>query len=249
MRRPFAAAFVAAGLAAAGCASVHPVGAPVLLEHGDPRVAGWLERARLDGEARRTLRALGSLKVAARRGGGRVKQVILVERPARLRLESLDFLGQSRSVLVTDGRRYMFFDGQERRNGTLGPKTLLDLMGLDLDPLEAVRALLAAPGASDVPVTRVFARGEERIVEQGSRRLYFTAHGELAAFEVRTPSGEIRWRAEYRSWREVPGGRYPQTLHLSFPASELHAEIELREVELNAELDPLLFRVTFEEGL
>jgi hypothetical protein len=40
----------------------------------------------------------------------------------------------------------------------------------------------------------------------------------------------------------VPGGRYPFRLVLSFPRTQLRAEIRLKTVELNADLDRGLFR-------
>ena len=57
-------------------------------------VQGWLASVEAAGEARHGLRAVGSLKLSSPRGSGRVKEVIVVERPSRLRLESLNPLGQ-----------------------------------------------------------------------------------------------------------------------------------------------------------
>jgi hypothetical protein len=41
----------------------------------------------------------------------------------------------------------------------------------------------------------------------------------------------------------VPGGRYPFNVVLSFPATQLRAELELSAVELNSQLEASLFRV------
>jgi hypothetical protein len=53
----------------------------------------------------------------------------------------------------------------------------------------------------------------------------------------------LEWSAEYGAWRDVPGGRYPTSLALWFPATQLKAELELSTVELNPTLDAGLFRV------
>ena len=49
--------------------------------------------------------------------------------------------------------------------------------------------------------------------------------------------------AQYEAWRDVPGGRYPFRVVLSFPETGLRAELELDSVELNPQLETSLFRV------
>jgi hypothetical protein len=71
--------------------------------------------------------------------------------------------------------------------------------------------------------------------------VHFTPDGELLQVESLDASGRVRWRAEYDRWRDVPGGRYPYAMAFTFPASELRAELELDEVEVNPVLDPSLF--------
>ena len=93
-------------------ACVSPRGLPAFrtIVGEDDAVRARVERAIGEAEARRTLRAVGKLSVTGPRGSGDVKQVILVERPARLRLESLNVLGQAATLLVTDGERYAFYE-------------------------------------------------------------------------------------------------------------------------------------------
>lgn len=74
-------------------------------------------------------------------------QRVVVERPARLRFEILGLFDQLAAVLVTDGRRFGFFDastGQISR-GRVSPSLLWDLARIDLTPEEAVALILGIP--------------------------------------------------------------------------------------------------------
>ncbi len=202
-----------------------------------------VEAVSVQANSRQRLRAVGKLRVKSPDGSASVREVVLVERPARLRLESLNMLGQAATLLVTDGERFSFFDGKRLEDGAAEPELLRRRLGLALAPAEAVRALLVAPLESEWPPSAILGRGGEREVRLPSQSLRFAPDGELAAIETLDERGEVRWLAEYAEWRDVPGGRYPFSLVLSFPETKLRAELELTEVELNPTLDPSLFRV------
>jgi len=104
-------------------------------------------------------------------------------------------------------------------------------------------ALLAAPLATDWPPREILGRGAERELRGDVQSVRFGAGGELSAIAALDARGKVRWLAEYDEWRDVPGGRYPFLLVLSFPETELRAELALSQVELNPTLDPSLFRV------
>jgi outer membrane lipoprotein-sorting protein len=194
-------------------------------------------------DGRQGLRAVGKLHVQSKDGSVSVQEVVLAERPARLRLESLNMLGQAQSLLVTDGERFAFFDGKRLEDGPAEPAILRDRLGLSLEPGEAVLALLAAPLASEWPPREILGRGEERELRGAVQSVRFAAGGELSRIAALDDRGKVRWQADYDQWRDVPGGRYPFSLVLSFPETSLRAELELSQVELNPALDPALFRV------
>jgi hypothetical protein len=202
-----------------------------------------VESANAQAESRQRLRAVGKLHVKSPDGSVSVQEVVLAERPARLRLESLNMLGQAQTLLVTDGERFSFFDGKKLEDGAAEPTILRERLGLAFAPDEAVRALLAAPLQYEWRPREILGRGEEREVRLPAQSLRFDPGGELSAIAALDEQGQVRWRAEYAEWREVPGGRYPFSLVLSFPETQLRAELELSEVELNPALDPTLFRV------
>ena len=224
-----------------------PQGLPLLPVLGeDARLRAWLARANEDTSARLAVRAIGHMKLEGPRGSARVRQVIVAERPARLRLESLNFLGQTANVLVTDGERYAFYDGSAIERGGVTPDLLQRYLGLDLAAQEAVTLLVAGPRLPEGAPEGVLGRGDERVAVFASERVHFDAAGELRQVESLDASGRVRWRAEYDRWREVPGGRYPYAMTFTFPASDLRAEFELDEVELNPAIDAALFSLPLE---
>jgi len=213
------------------------------IEGEDVAMRARVERSIAEAAARQTLRAVGKLHVAGPGGSGSVQQVILVERPAQLRLESLNVLGQAATMLVTDGERYAFFDGATLDDGAVSAEVLRERLGLAFAPGEAVAALLASPQPVAWPPRAILARGTERAVLFADQSLRFGDDGELAAIESLDAGGAVRWTAEYATWRDVPGGRYPFEVVLSFPETRLRAELDLAQVELNPTLDAALFRV------
>jgi hypothetical protein len=227
----------------ASCASFERAPAFQPITGEDAPMRALVERALGEAEVRNGLRAVGKLHVAGPGGSGNVKQVILVERPARLRLESLNVLGQAATLLVTDGERYAFFDGKTLDDGDVSDATLRERLGLAFAPEEAAGALLVAPKPVVWPPRAILARGAEREVSFADQRLRFADGGELSAIESLDASGGVLWTAEYATWREVPGGRYPFSVVLSFPGTQLRAELELSAVELNPKLEASLFRV------
>lgn len=237
--RAATATLICATLASACVTPPAPVLVPVQGE--EARIAAWIAAARRGGSDRTALRALASLRLDSPSGSGRVREVVVVERPARLRLETLNLLGQTQALLVTNGERFSWFDGQAFDGGAVYSGLLLERLGLDLEPEEAVRVLLAAPHLSGEPPQAIFALGPDRIARFPGQRVRFAAGGDLRSVESLDEHGELRWIAEYGGWRDVDGGRYPFDMQLRFPRSRVAARFEVDEVELNPSLSPALF--------
>ncbi|MBW2414992.1 MAG: hypothetical protein JRG76_10830 [Deltaproteobacteria bacterium] len=233
------AAFPLAACATSGTTFDGVVLRPVFGE--EARVLEWMESARKSGSERRSMRALADLKLESPSGGGSVREVIVAERPARLRLETLNLLGQTQAVLVTDGERFSFFEGGDIEEGPVAEGLLWDRLGIDLEPEQAVRVLLADPHLASAPPRAVYAWDQQRVAEFPGQRVRFSPTGDVLSVEALDESGAVRWAAEYGRWRDVDGGRYPFIMFLRFPRSRVSAEIELDEVDLNPALEPALF--------
>jgi hypothetical protein len=226
-------------LFALGCASLpwRSRGVPVPVETAGAALAELARGA----EQRTSLRAKGRLELDGAGGRGRVDEIVLAQRPDRLRLEALSPLGQALSLLVTDGERYGFFDGEKLESGAIEASTLHERVGLALEPREAVELLLGAPPLS--APRAAFRDGPQLWIELDDWWILLDASGELAALEALDARGKLRYRARYAGWREVSGGRYPESLSIEFPRSRVAARLRLSRVELNAALDIERFRV------
>jgi hypothetical protein len=245
-----AAWLVAAVLLASACRTVIPA---IPLAPDDPRPAAFLAQWDEAARERRSLRARARLAVDGSDVRIRGKEIIVLERPARLRVEVQGFLNQTAAVIVTDGERFEIFRTGDRsyETGTVQPTLLWQEAHIDLTPEEAIEVLLGAPaaGAGLVPARAIDA-GEglirmdlvdsERRVRQ---RVAFDAAFRLREFEVVGDGGEVLWRAQFGDYAPVGGVPFAHTIVLDVAAGAAHVEISLRDVELNPDLPPDIFRL------
>lgn len=242
-RGPRALAVPIAAALLVSCAAV-PRRAPEPVAPGEAEAA--LAALADASEARRSLRGTLRLSLDGPEGSFRSTQVLLLQRPARLRVEVLGFLSQTVAVLTTDGAQFDLFRAQERRleRGPVYPGLLHDVARIDLEPDEAVAVLLGAPRMPPgLRVSRVDATQEgglaidlvdapgalRRHVELGPGR-------ELRAAEVRTLGGSVLWRASFDDYRDVAGTSFAHRVALRFPDSGTDVDVVFTRVELNPEL-------------
>lgn len=243
----------AAGLAVGACRTPLPVLEP--LPSGDPRPAALLAEWTREAEARRGLRGRARIAVDSEDGAVhlRARQILVLERPARLRVEILGLLGETLAVLVTDGDRFELFNAQDRsyETGEVTPALLWEQVHLALSPTEAVDLLLGAPTPGwDLHPAAAFADGEGGVRvdladARGAvrRRVGFDGHGRLDRVEALDGRGRRLWRAEFRDYAPLEGVDFAHAVELEVEAGRTRAEISLRDVELNPELPPDIFRL------
>lgn len=228
----------------AGCPSLGVAPRPLRPVLGEEvRIAGFIRAAQERGLARRGLRAYGRIRVESPEGKGRWREVVLVERPDRLRLETLNFLGQTQTLLVSDGDEYSFYDGRALESGAADDEILRDRLGFDISARDAIAVLLAAPPLAGESPQQIFADGGERVVEFEMQRVRFAPDGRLLGVERLDPRGETIWSAEFADFRD-DASAFPMELALAFPRTGFRVALELEDVELNPDLDRALFDVT-----
>jgi hypothetical protein len=252
-----AALFVVALLLASACRTVIPA---VPLPPDDPRPAAFLAQWDEAAQERRSLRGRARLAVDGDGGEVRIRsdEIVVLERPARLRVEVQGFLNQTAAVITTDGERYEIFRSGDRsyEMGTVHPALLWQEAHIALTPEDAVEVLLGAParGAGLVPADAVDV-GEglirmdlvdaERRVRQG---VAFDAAARLREFEVVGDDGAVLWRARFDDYAVVDGVPFAHAIVLDVTAGVTHVQISLRDVELNPELPPDIFRLRAPAG-
>ena len=248
-----AALAVAGLLAVTACRTPIPVFEP--LAPGDPRPAVLLSEWVRVAESRQGLRGRARIAVDSRDGSVslRGKQVLVLERPAQMRVESLGLLNQTLAVLVTDGDRFELFNTQNRsyETGQVTAGLLWRQAHLALTPEEAIDLLLGAP-AIDPELRPAAAFGDteggvrldlEDPTGRLRRRAGFDREGRLVSLEAFDEFEQQLWRAEFRDYALVEGVAFPHVLDLEVATGGTRAEISLRDVELNPELSPDIFRL------
>lgn len=258
---PRAAALAVAVLAAAAAACRTPGPIPVRPEIASPRPRAVLDELARDVEARRGVRGVAKVEVEGPEGSGSSKQVVIAERPDRLRLEFLGFLNQTVALFATDGERFQLLDTRERRfqRGPVYPGLLWEAVQVDLTPEEAVAVLLGDPGrmaglevaSADRlpgPALRIDLEDESGTLR---RRLEFDAAARLRRAEVAGPRGGVDYEVRFDDYREAGGEAGPPFAHriaLRFPATGVQLDLSFGDVELNPQVPPELFHVVPPQG-
>ena len=225
------------------------------LPPGDPRpdqlLESWAERS----SQRQRLRGVARLAVDGHDGSVQLrgKQLVVLERPSRLRVEILGFLNQSLAVIATDGEGFEVYraDGQSYETGEVDEHLLWKEAGIDLSPDEAVAVLLGVPISEPLPAPASAVRdadGRIRIDLADARgvvvqRVTFDPAGQLRVFEVLDDSGAVAWAAQFDAYRDVGGSPFAHSVEVDVRSGMTHAEISFRNVELNPDLPPEMFRL------
>lgn len=243
-RAPLRGAAALALLLALGCRSVPVAWTPVAAD--DPRPALLAASLRELEAERRALRATGRVETEGAGGSGFSKQLLLVERPARLRVEVIGLLEQRVLVLATDGERYDLYRAESPgfESGEVHAAVLEEVAGLPLTPEAAVSLLLAAPRVPEgAPLAREAAGGALALTWP-DETLEFDAAGRLVALAFH-PSGRDVLHARWSEWRESAGagGLFPHRLELELFEPEARWRLDYRQVELDPALAPELFRL------
>jgi hypothetical protein len=248
---PVAVAVLASTLAL-GCAALRSP-RPVAIPPTDVRPLALLEGLARAGDARRSLRAVARLGIEGPAGEARAKQVLLVERPAQLRVEILGLLDQRVAVLTTDGVEYRLFRAEDRSltGGPVHPALLWDVAGLAVTPEQAVRLLLAAPAWPDearLVGGHQLADGRVelslRVPEAAeSFRIAFDAAGRLLEWMRLDAHGEPLQAARWSDHRPLGDDSFPYQLDLEEHATGARAQVRFLSVELNPVLAPDLFEL------
>ncbi len=235
----------------AGCRT--PVPAALPLPPDDPRPAALLAELALREQSLQGVRARARVSIDGQRGASFAKQLLLIERPARLRVEVLGLLNQRIAVLATDGRRFDLYRAESGavESGAVHPTLLWQVAGVPLTPQEAVALLLGAP----VDLTAAAGPGSARELPGGGVRLEledrlglaraaeFDAAGRLRRYQRRAPDGETLLEVRWDDYRDAGGRSFAHQIAVEAPGAGARAELSFRSVEINPELPAALFEL------
>jgi hypothetical protein len=192
----------------------------------------------------RSLRTLARLDYAGPDGKGNVQEAVLVQRPDRLRLETLTFLGAVLIVTVNDRE----IIGYHPREGIFvrGPRTKENLFRYTQIPLELneMTALLLGLPPVD-PAAPVHQEGPALVFSPNGRKQ------DVVTFEAQTPvptqwerfndAGAVELSAQFSDYVSAPAGPFPSRIQIEAPLQKRKLEIRYQQPEVNASLTPEIF--------
>ncbi len=244
------------GLGFAACRSAPPSipgapAAPAASTALAEQAQNLLEAARLRAASvsglRARLRAVGPGSPLARFSS----QVLLAERPGRLRVEVLGPFGRRLQVLATGGAAWEYYQAGA---GDIVRVPVSDINSLpvawlgplagEVTPDLSVALLLAAPPVPNAAPRRSEQTPEGLRIDFAGRSFLFGAGGELAEVRLQGADGAEALSVRYRDWRELPGGRFPFRVELYAAASGARLTLEFLDAELNPDLAGNWFRLS-----
>lgn len=226
------------------CATVPPPRREPQLPAKDWATGELIESLNQRNQQFRSLRALARLDYAGPDGKGNVQEAVLVQRPDRLRLETLTFLGAVLIVTVNDKE----IIGHHPREGIFvrGPRTKENLLRYTQIPLELdeITALLLGLPPVDTRAPR----------RQEGPTLVFSPNGrkqDAVTFESQLPvptkwerfndAGAVELSARFLDYISTPAGSFPSKIQVEAQLQKRKLEIRYQEPEINASLAPEIF--------
>ncbi|MAE93919.1 MAG: hypothetical protein CL910_04600 [Deltaproteobacteria bacterium] len=234
-------------LALAGCRTPGPPAEPLAID--GPVVAERLAELRALADRRHGLRAQARVSLEGARGASFARHLLLLERPARLRLEILGLMGQRVAVLASDGTAYDLYRAEtgQVESGPVHPGLLGEVAGVPLAPGDLVTLLLGIPPRG-LPEPTFATRGSDgrlalewRFEDGAAQTALLDASGHLVALRLADAAGIEQVAAGYGD--HAGPEDFAETVRLSFGPSGLRAEVAFAGVELDPDLAPGLFRL------
>lgn len=192
----------------------------------------------------RSLRALARVEYAGPDGKHGVQEAVIVQRPDRLRLETVTLLGVAAIVTVNDREiiGYHVREGIMVRGGT-SKANLLRYTQIPLELEEITAALLGLP---PVDLKRQWR-------QEGNALVFSPKAGEtdVVAFESQQPvptrwerfngAGAVEIRVSFADYIPTPPGLFPTRIIMEAPLQKRKLELRYQEPEVNVALSSDLF--------
>jgi hypothetical protein len=232
------------------CAAFFAVSGCALLEQKPPVPERLLEpdqlKQSLAGRLRdfRSLRSLASVSYRGSAGRGSFDEAILVERPTRLRLETLSSLGALAVVTVNGSeirglhpREGLFVRGKPTKSN------LLRYTRIPLELSEITALLMGLPPVDSDAGWEISGNSLTRKLDAGGKETitFDSALGVPTKWERAGPTGTSQLSALFADFFSSPAGPFPLRVSFEARAEETRLEIRYREPEINVELAANLF--------
>jgi outer membrane lipoprotein-sorting protein len=248
MRSPFALLLTCLGILVLGGCLPRPPAPP---SASPATEAVLLKGLAADSAAFQSLKGVAKVKIA---NGGRsfsATQILLVQKPDRLRTEVLSFFGQPMLLLATDGAELTVFSTTKSTfyRGPATPRNLQRILRVPLRLDDLVHVLLyqvpvieyerssLGPGKPEGSLLTLF--GDE------GRRQTLRFDGRRRLVEADYFRGEKHLlRITYGGFADQNGRSFPRTVHLDAPPLNAEASVVFSDVTTNVTIPESRFSLT-----
>jgi hypothetical protein len=227
----------------AGCSTVPPPAPPA------PPARQWQGSELIHSLSQRlsqfrSLRALARVAYAGPDGKQSAQEAVIVQRPDRLRLETVTLLGVAAIVTANDKEiiGYHVREGIMVR-GETNKANLLRYTQIPLELEEITAVLLGLPAVD--PKNQWRQEGNALVFSPAGQR------SDVVAFEAQQPvptswerfnsAGAVEIRVRFADYMATPVGLFPAKIIMEAPLQKRKLELHYQEPEINVPLSPDLF--------
>ena len=244
-RRVLLPALTLAVILLSSCATLRPeLGPPVSSEFAYALIQNWRDKAL----SINSIQGLAKLKLEAPLNNINATQVLLVERPNRLRAETLSPFGVPLLLLVADGEKMGALLPAKNiyYQGSSSPKNLGMFVNLPLGLSDLVDVLLYQPQMIESWEKEAFTlkAGGWLLIHSGTlerQELIFNDMQELIEVSY-FKDNDLFLNVKYAEFSESENS-YPMLLTLKIPEKYATVTLTFSDVETNGQIRPELFKI------
>jgi outer membrane lipoprotein-sorting protein len=235
-----------------GCSTVaRQIPSPPQLELEQPPVTGWTadKLAGILSHRDRQFQSLRALASVSYRGPGGTQgfqEAVLVQRPDKVRLETLSLLGAI-LIITVNGDEIVGFHPRERLylRGKSTKENLYRYTGIPFELQEMTRLLAGLPPVMNSAKWQIGGNSLYRELDGGGKEIVvFDLAREIPVRWYRLgPDGSAELSAAFENFSSTSAGLFPSniTLEAETAAQKRSLEIVYQEPEVNVEIAPSLF--------
>jgi outer membrane lipoprotein-sorting protein len=235
-----------------GCSTVaRQIPSPPQLELEQPPVTGWSADKLVGILSHRdrhfqSLRALASVSYRGPEGNQGFQEAILVQRPDKIRLETLSLLGAI-LIITVNGDEITGFHPRERLflRGKSTKENLYRYTAIPFELQEMTRLLAGLPPVRNSAGWQIAGNSLYRELDGGGKEIVvFDLAREIPVRWYRLgPGGSPELSAAFENFSATPAGLFPSniTLEAQTSAQKRSLEIVYQDPEVNVEIAPSLF--------
>ncbi len=227
------------------CAPLRPeLGSPVSSDFAEALMQKWRDKAL----SINSIQGLAKLKLEAPLNNINANQVLLVERPDRLRAETLSPFGVPLLLMVADGEKMGALLPSQNiyYQGSSSPENLGMFVNLPLGLSDLVGVLLYRPQMIETWKKEAFnlKAGGWLLIHSGTlQRQEFVFNDMQELIEVSYfKNNDLFLKVHYAEFSESDSS-YPKLLTLEIPEKYATITLEFSDVETNGQIRPELFKI------